>query len=74
MGNQCSCSEDRNVTEESFEDATLGLENMEILEYERRVKRFSFAASKFITFYQLREAFKGTNVFPNLDNSDSPTY
>ena len=53
--------------------SSLGLEDMQILEYERRVKKFAIT-NPIVTFSQLRESFKGTNVFPYLDDTDSPTY
>jgi hypothetical protein len=56
MGNGCG----KNLAGDPKHSSCLGLESMELLEYERRVKHFSFTGRNFVTFAQLCEAFQGT--------------
>ena len=45
------------------------MSDMNILEYERRLKRFAYVENKgFINQYQLMEAFSDTSIFSHLND------
>ena len=45
------------------------MSDMDILEFERRLKRFAYVENKgFINQYQLMEAFSDTSIFSHLND------
>ena len=78
MGNGCSaggCDAEYNSTSGGDQLRRLDLDQMDILEFERRVKRFAHPINKGrVTVDQLYESFKDTQVFSGIRNPYSVMY
>ena len=78
--NECCSPNAQTYDSEAFESEAIqsnlkfmkNLEQMQILEFEERVKQFAFPENLgYINLKQLKEAFKDTDIFVNIENKTS---
>lgn len=81
MGSHCGCESDPSTNNPTMQTRSnkllslLNLHDMEILDFETRIKKFAHPEAKGqLSIEQLTEAFKGTEIFAALRNPYSPLF